>query len=82
MTSYGDSRRAAAAQQDLSKLVGTATVVSLVLLDEDGREQRPIEGEVIRVSIDSVIFRHDGLDEELSLATISKRIHGDAVLAY
>jgi ribosome maturation factor RimP len=82
MTSYGDSRRAAAAQQDLSRLIGGEALVGLVLLDDDGREQPVVEGQVIRVGTDTLVFRHDELDEEISLSTISKRVQGDVVVRY
>jgi hypothetical protein len=82
MTSFGDSRRAAAAQQDLGKLIGSEVTVGLVLLDDDGREQSLLEGQVIRVGTDSLIFRHEGLDEEISLSTITKRVQGDVVVRY
>jgi hypothetical protein len=82
MTSYGDQRRAAAAHKDLSRLLGDPTSVGLVLIDDDGRELPMVKGQVIRVGADSVVFRHDGVDEEFSLATISKRVHGDSTVAY
>jgi len=82
MTSYGDQRRAAAAHKDLSQLLGDPTAVGLVLIDDDGREQPMVSGQVIRVNADTVVFRHDGLDEEFSLSTIAKRHHGAAVVSY
>jgi hypothetical protein len=82
VTSFGDARRVAAAHKDLTRLVGTDVRVGLILLDDDQRELPPIEGQVVRIGPDSLLFRHDGLDEELSLATISKRIENGDVLAY
>jgi hypothetical protein len=82
VTSYGDAKRAAAAQRDLSPLAGSEESVGLVLLDDDGREQSVVEGQVIRVSTDSLIFRHDGLDEEISLAIVSKRVRGEDVVSF
>jgi hypothetical protein len=82
VTSFGDARRVAAAHKDLTRLVGTDVRVGLVLLDDDQRELPPIEGQVVRIGPGSLLFRHDGLDEELSLATISKRIENGDVLAY
>ena len=82
VTSFGDARRVAAAHKDLTRLVGTDVRVGLILLDDDQRELPPIEGQVVRLGPDSLLFWHDGLDEELSLATISKRIENGDVLAY
>jgi hypothetical protein len=82
VTSYGDSRRVAAAHRDLPRLIANGTRVGLVLLDDDQREQTMIEGELVRLGPDSVVFRHDDQDEEISLATIAKRIVGDDVVTY
>jgi hypothetical protein len=82
MTSYGDARRSAAAHADLTRFVGTGSRVGLVLFDEDHQEQVVIEGEVVRIGVDSLLFRHEGMDEEIALATISKRVLGDEVLPY
>jgi ribosome maturation factor RimP len=82
MTGYGDSRRANAAREDLAQFVGQEQVVGLVLLDDDGREQSVVEGQIIRVSQDSVVFRHSDLDEEVSLATVAKRVLDGSVLTY
>jgi hypothetical protein len=51
-------------------------------LDDDDQEQSALEGEVIRVDRDSVIFRHNDQDEEIALGIISKRIQGDTVVVY
>lgn len=82
MTSYGDAKRANAARGDLPALIGSPSQVGLVLLDEDHREQPLIEGQVIRVGTDSFVFRRDGVDEEIPLAIVSKRVHGNEVVAY
>jgi hypothetical protein len=82
MTSYGDAKRVASAHADLPGLIERNETVSLVLIDDDHREQRPIQGQVIRLGPDSLIFRHDGSDEEIALATIAKRIHGSDVRVY
>jgi hypothetical protein len=82
MTNYGDAKRAAAAHDDLSRLVGSDVRVGLVLLDDDHREQPVIEGQVIRVGADSLLFRRDGLDEDIPLALICKRVQGETVLVY
>jgi hypothetical protein len=82
MTSFGDARRANACRQDLPQFIGTESPVGLVLLDEDDREQPVLEGEVIRVGTDSLIFRHQGIDEEISLAVVAKRVLGDDVVTY
>lgn len=57
-------------------------MVGLVLLDDDHREQPLIEGQVIRVGTDSLVFRSNGIDEEIPLGIISKRVHGDSVKFY
>jgi len=72
----------AAAHRDLPGLIASRTRVGLVLLDDDQREQPVIEGELVRLGPDSVVFRHDDQDEEISLATIAKRILGDDVVVY
>ncbi len=41
-----------------------------------------VRGQVIRLNVDSMVLRHEGLDEEIPLATISKRVDGDDVLTY
>jgi hypothetical protein len=82
MTRFGDAKREEAARNDLPKLIGSATPVGLVLLDDDHREQPVIEGQVIRVGTDSVVFRHDGADEDIPFAIISKRVRGEEVRAY
>ncbi len=82
MTSYGDQKRADAARNDLTKLAGGGAQVGLVLLDEDHREAPVLEGEVVRVGPDFVLFRHEGLDEEIPLAIIAKRVLGDQVVMY
>jgi hypothetical protein len=82
MGSYGDAKRADTARADLPAFVGTGLPVGLVLLDDDDQEQTPLEGEVIRVDRDSVIFRHHDQDEEIALGIIAKRIHGDSVVVY
>lgn len=80
--SFGDAKRADAARDDLPGLIGSPTPVGLVLLDEDQREQPVILGEVIRVGSDSVIFRRYGLDEEIPLGMITKRVHGAETVLY
>jgi ribosome maturation factor RimP len=80
--SFGDAKRADAARADLPALIGSQVPVGLVLLDEDQREQPVIQGQVIRVGADSVIFRRDGVDEEIPLGTIAKRVLGDAIRSY
>jgi hypothetical protein len=82
VTSFGDARRVASAHKDLPSLIAAETRLGLILLDDDHREQPVTEGQVIRLGVDSLIFRHDGLDEEISLAIISKRVLGDDVLVY
>ncbi|MCI4325206.1 MAG: hypothetical protein L3K00_04920 [Thermoplasmata archaeon] len=82
MTGYGDSRRANAAREDLTRFVGLDQTVGLVFLDDDGREQPVVEGQVIRVGLESMIFRHLDLDEEISLATVSKRVLDGSVITY
>jgi hypothetical protein len=79
---FGDGKRAESARRDLPAFVGKEERIGLVLLDEDQREQTPIEGLVIRVGPDSVIFRRDGLDEEIPLGIISRRLQGGAVVYY
>ena len=82
MTSYGDAKRVASAHADLPGLIERNETVSLVLIDDDHREQRPIQGQVIRLGPDSLIFRHQGIDEEISLAVVAKRVLGDDVVTY
>ncbi|MCI4328190.1 MAG: hypothetical protein L3J86_01275 [Thermoplasmata archaeon] len=82
MGSYGDAKRAATARADLPTFVGTGLPVGLILLDDDDQEQSVLEGEVIRVDRDSVIFRHSDQDEEIALGIISKRIQGETVVVY
>jgi hypothetical protein len=82
MGNFGDSRRANAARTDLPGLIGSVTPVGLVLLDDDHREQPLIEGQVVRVGADALVFRRDGADEEIPLAIVAKRIHGDSVVSY
>jgi hypothetical protein len=82
MGNYGEQQRAAAARLDLPTLIGSDPQVGLVLLDDDHREQPVIKGQVIQVGFDFVIFRHDGMDEEISLAMIAKRLQGDQTVVY
>jgi hypothetical protein len=82
MTSFGDTKRANAARADLPALIGSQTQVGLVLLDDDHREQPLIEGQVIRVAEDSLIFRRHGLDEEIPLSIVARRVHGAEVVVY
>jgi hypothetical protein len=82
VTSFGDARRVARAHVDLPRFIGTDALVGLVLLDDDQREQPVVRGQVIRLNVDSMVLRHEGLDEEIPLATISKRVDGDDVLTY
>jgi len=82
VTNFGDAKRADAARADLPGLVGSDTKVGLVLLDDDHREQPLIQGQVIRVGSDSLIFRRDGVDEEIPFSIIAKRVHGASVVAY
>ena len=82
VTSFGDTRRANAARADLPRLIGSETPVGLVLLDEDHREQEMIVGQIVRVGADSLVFRRDGLDEEIPLASVSKRVLGDEEVRY
>jgi hypothetical protein len=82
MSSYGETKRANAARSDLPKLIGSGTPVGLVLLDDDLREEPMIEGQIMRVGPDSLIFRRDGVDEEIPLSMVSKRVHGDDVVSY
>ncbi|MCI4360657.1 MAG: hypothetical protein L3J91_03055 [Thermoplasmata archaeon] len=82
MGSYGDTKRANAARLDLPRLIGSPTPVGLVLIDEDHMEQPRIDGQVIRVDSDSVVFRRFGQDEEIPLAIIAKRTHDGATVAY
>jgi hypothetical protein len=79
---FGDSKRANAARDDLPALIGSETPVGLVLLDDDQREQPMIEGQVIRVGADSLIFRSNGVDEQIPLGIVSKRVHGNDVVFY
>ena len=82
MTRFGDARRENAAREDLPKLVGSEVPVALVLLDDDHREQPPLEGRVIRVGTDSVLFRTAGGDEDIPFAIIAKRVRGAEVVLY
>lgn len=82
MTSFGDARRTAAAHKDLPRFAGTADEVGIVLLDDDGQEQPMLLGQVVRLAPYSMLFRHAGLEEEISLATIAKRVLGDEVVTY
>jgi hypothetical protein len=82
VTSFGDQRRVAAAHADLPRFIADGSSVGLVLIDDDHREQPVIEGQVVRIGVDSIVFRHDGSDEEISLVSIAKRVHGPDVLVY
>ena len=82
MTSYGDAKRVAAAHADLPAFIEGNQTIGLVLLDDDHREQPVLEGQVVRLGRDTLIFRHDGSDEEVALAMISKRVLGTDVKAY
>jgi hypothetical protein len=79
---FSDARRADSARADLPGLIGSKTPVGLVLLDDDDREQTMIHGDVIRVGPDSLVFRRNGLDEEIPLGIVSKRVQGDVVVLY
>jgi ribosome maturation factor RimP len=82
MTNFGDAKRAESARADLPKWTGGEIRIGLVLLDDDHQEQRKIEGQVMKVGVDSLIFRRDGVDEEIPFAIIAKRVHGDQILSY
>ena len=82
MGSFSETKRADAARVDLPALIGSPVPVGLILLDDDDQEQRVILGQVIRVGPDFVVFRRDGLDEEIPLGLISKRVSGETVVPY
>lgn len=82
MGSYSETKRADAARLDLPGFVGSQSAVGLILLDDDDQEQTAIFGQVIRVGADSVVFRRNGLDEEIPLGIISKRVMGETIVAY
>jgi hypothetical protein len=80
--SYSETKRADAARVDLPPLIGSELPVGLVLLDDDDQEQAVILGQVIRVGPDFVVFRRHGLDEEIPLGLISKRVVGETIVPY
>ena len=63
-------------------MIGSEVPVGLVLLDDDHREQAPLQGQVIRVGSDSVVFRTAGGDEEIPFAIIAKRVRGSETVLY